>query len=174
MRITIETPFEAVREQTDKAIAAGAAPFDPTLPLYQWQAIQALAVLGSQFSDGDQYALMLAIRKCAQCGLPMPEWVRSGYILAFDTVHTHRAKSWDEVFGEPFPKGKQLHAARRDLSLRWEILERVRELRSSMPIDDRKAIDEEMFSLIGKELGASKTKVSDLYYSFSESMRALP
>lgn len=51
---------------------------------------------------------------CAMYDLIAPDWLACAYLKGFEAVASCRAKSWDEAFGSPFPKGRQLPAMRRD------------------------------------------------------------
>ena len=83
---------------------------DPTLPLFQWAALHELELLRVGYEQGKKFALMLAIRKCANHDLIMPSWVGAGYCAAIDTILNYRSKDWNEVFGSPIPKNAHLNA----------------------------------------------------------------
>ena len=132
---------------------------DPTLPLYQWSAMHDLDGLKEEYESGDSFSLMLALRKCANHDLPMPAWLSRSYIAAFDKVLGYRARSWDEVFGSPIPKGKHLSTLRTERTNGLGIYQRCREL-----IESRHSINPALFEKVGKEFGVSKTVAEDLYY----------
>ena len=52
--------------------------------------------------------------QCAVYDLIAPDWLARAFLKGFDAVVNCRVKSWDEAFGSPTPKGRQLDAMRRD------------------------------------------------------------
>jgi hypothetical protein len=133
---------------------------DPTLPLYQWFALHELDTYEKLY-DTDPYYLMLAIRVCACNGLVMPSWVIKGYIKAYDTVNNYRARSWDAVFGNPFPKGKSLAAARKKRITQtdvWKEVTLILKCEPDTPIDDG------LFERVGKKFNLGKTLTSEYFY----------
>lgn len=133
---------------------------DPTLPLKQWFALQELDICHKNY-EKHPYLLMTAIRICANHELPLPEWAATAYIRAYDTVNNARAKSWDTVFGNPYPKGKHLSAIRKKRMngvAVWNEITRIRQMDPDIPID------EELFEIVGKKLGLGKTLASEYYY----------
>ena len=86
---------------------------DPTLPFSRWVALHNLEQLRARYEQGEKFALMSAIRECANHDLIMPRWVGAGYIKSFDTILNYRSEDWNEVFGRPIPKGKHLAALRK-------------------------------------------------------------
>ena len=142
---------------------------EPDLPLYQWSASQDLDTLKAQFEAGDSFALLQAIRKCANHDLRMPDWVAENYINRFDRVLNCKSGSWDEAFGKPYPKGKHIKEMKERRNLRFRVYVRVREIREA----SKKLIpiDEALFSRVGAEFGIKKTLCNELYY---EVKRMLP
>ncbi len=136
------------------------SPNDPTLPLYQWCAMEALCALEKQFISGDRTALLAAIRRCANHDLPLPSWASKAYISAYDQVLNCDEKSWDVVFGTPYPKGANINAMSKRRNLRFAVWLRVNELRKTAPIDGQ------LFATVGKEMRPiiGKSEASELYY----------
>ncbi len=169
--------FERAQQAQDRFQANGGRSEDPAGPLYQWTAMHTLDELRKKFEAGEKYALMLALRKCANHDLPMPDWVSRAYIRAFDTVHNYRAKSWDAVFGAPLPKGAQLAALRKKrlksiqvwnevqsrLSARQRWNETESRYKSAVPIDDA------LFEQIGQKLGLGLT-ITKKYYAHAKAI----
>jgi hypothetical protein len=58
---------------------------------------------------------------CAMHELVAPDWLARKFLAGFYAVAHARAKSWDEAFGAPFPKGAQLPAIRRRRKQRIEV-----------------------------------------------------
>lgn len=159
--------FEEAKAAHDECVANGRDAADPTLPLYQWNALQQIAELENAFGRGDKMALFAAVRKCANHDLVMPDWVSRAFIRGYDAVLTCSAASWDEAFGRPYPKGMHLANVRESRTKRFAIWLRVSELRDI----DRLAIDDAIFERVGKEFGVGKTRANKLYY---EAERMLP
>lgn len=134
----------------------------PTLPLYQWSALHELERLRARYEQGEKFALMSAIRKCANHDLIMPRWVVAGYIRAFDTIVNYRSKDWNEVFGRPIPKGANLAALRKKRSLKFAVLREIVDIRARDP--DR-AIDAGLFECVGKQFDIGKTLAEEYYYA---------
>lgn len=133
---------------------------DPTLPFSRWAGAQKLAELHRQHDAGDRFALMAALRECARCGMAMPDWVAAGYIKAHDMVLNYRAKSWDEAFGRPIPKGAHLNALRRRRQLRHRVWG---EVFRAMRANPGRPIDKGLFEEIAERLGIGATYCEELY-----------
>lgn len=118
------------------------------------------------FRAGDPYALMQAIRKCANQDLVMPEWVARGYIRAFDRVHNFRAKSWDSVFGKPLPKGAQLAALRKKREKSVHVWNEVQQRHQRGA-----SIDDSLFASVGRKLGLGLTLTKEYYGEWKRRMR---
>ncbi|HET7831818.1 MAG TPA: hypothetical protein VFK88_02525 [Gallionella sp.] len=134
---------------------------DPTLPFFQWAALRKLDDYEKNFV-ADGYWLMTAIRTCANHDLPLPEWAAKAYIKAYDTVNNARAKSWDAVFGNPFPKGRHLNADRKRRMLTFAVWNEVTKMLSMKP---NTALDEGLFETVGKKFAIGKTLASEYYYT---------
>jgi len=114
---------------------------DPTLPHAQWFAFQELAVCEKNY-EKNSYFLMTALRICANHRLPMPDWAARAYIKAYDTVNNAGAKSWNAVFGDPYPKGQHLSAIRKKRMYGvavWNEITLIRQMEPETPIE-RKSI----------------------------------
>jgi hypothetical protein len=120
-----------------------------------------LDALKIQFEGGDDFALLSAIRECANFDLVMPDWVAQNYIRRFDRVLNCHVKSWDEAFGKPYAKGAHIAALRQHRTLRLAILSRIRQVRAMEPDTP---IDDGLFERVGAEFGIGKTTCSELYY----------
>jgi hypothetical protein len=143
----------------------------PETPLYQWVALHDLDRLKAQFESGDRWALLAAVRKCANHSLVMPSWVANGFIAAYDTVLSARIGSWDEALGRPYPKGRHLHNARQDRERRFDVWLRIRNILSQEPDI---AVDDALFERVGRELGIGKTRANRLYYEAERLRLSLP
>lgn len=135
---------------------------DPTLPVSQFFGRLWLEQEQERFAAGDRGALLAAVRECARCGLPMPEWVAAAFIRSYDQVLNCRVKSWDEAFGAPFPKGSHLNALRKRRKLRVfvhsAVIDRVQR-------DPSTPIDKGLFESVGEEFNIGASQAEELYYS---------
>ncbi len=134
---------------------------DPTLPLYQWIALHELDIYAGLYKE-DEYYLMTAIRVCANHDLPLPGWAAKAYITAYDAVNNAREKSWDKVFGSPYPKGAHLNAIRKKRMLSVAVLNEINLIKS---MDPNVKIDDYLFETVGKKFGIGKSLANEYYYS---------
>lgn len=159
---TIEQASEA-QTAAEKAGEAG-----PTTPLFRWAASKRLEFEAKRFNGGDKMALLAAIRICANHDLPLPPWTSSAYIAAYDRVLNCRAKSWDSVFGKPYPAGVHLAARRKRREKSFAVYNEVKRILASAPDTP---IDEHLFERVGKPLGLGKTLAGEFYYAVEKQMK---
>lgn len=141
---------------------------DPTTPYGQWCGKRELAVCEKQY-EHNPYMLLMAIRICANHDLPLPGWAAKAYIAAYDSVTNARAKSWDEVFGAPYPKGTNLAATRKRRVLKhavWNEIHRIKKVNPDTPIDSH------LFECIGAGFGIGKTLAEEFYYEVEREHKA--
>lgn len=117
-----------------------------------------LDILKERFEAGDKSALLYAIYHCLLLERPLPEWLRLAFLHTYEAHARFEIRSWDQVFGQPVPKGTHLETEKRKAELRPLIIERVGALKAEKPID------KQLFEEIGRGLGISGTAVSDIYY----------
>lgn len=150
---------------------------DPTMPLFQWAALHQLDEYEKYYQQ-DSYWLMTAIRTCANHDLPLPEWAAKAYIKAYDTVNNAKAKSWNAVFGNPYPKGQHLSAIRKRRMLMFSVWNEITEILNREQIwndatkqwESVTAIDESLFEAVGKKFHIGKTLASEYYYAAKKQM----
>ena len=87
-----------------RAQAEGMEWFDPAGPLPQWDALQRLDALEGQYAEGDGFALLDAIRICANHDLVIPRWAAMAFIKGFNAVLNCHTDSWDGAFGRPISR----------------------------------------------------------------------
>lgn len=150
-------------DATKRALAdsPGRSDADPTLPVFQWAALHTLEACQEAYQAGNEFELMHAIRVCANHDLPLPEWTARAFIKGYDTIANAREKSWDKVFGAPYPKGAHLHATRKKRVLKFAVWNRVQEIRAREP---EVPIDESLFASVGHEFNIGKTRAAEFYY----------
>lgn len=131
---------------------------DPTLPLCQWSALHNLDNLHTKFIEGNKFALMQAIRECARCDIVMPPWVGSAYIKAFDTILNYKSDNWNQVFGNPIPKGSHLNALRKKRELKHTVhLEALNILQADL----NQPIDAGLFERVAAKFHIGKTQAEE-------------
>lgn len=133
---------------------------DPTLPVSRLFGELDIEQDRQKFEAGDKWALLAAVRECARCSIPMPDWLATAFILAYDGVLNCRIGSWDEAFGRPFPKGTHLAAKRKRRTKAPAVWLAVRKA-----TDAGEPLDEGLFERVGKKLGLGKTQTAEFYYS---------
>jgi hypothetical protein len=121
---------------------------------------EVLEILKKILEGGDKWALLYAIHQCLLLKRPLPEWLRLAFLAAYHSRTGYEIKSWDDVFGQPHPKGTHIKKQKRHFELRHAIMQRVEELQS-----EKTPIDKKLFEKVGKDLGiGGSTTVSDIYY----------
>jgi hypothetical protein len=117
---------------------------------------ECLEILERKYKAGNNSAILLALHQCFIMGKAAPEWLRRAFIDAYEEVAAFGARSWDELFGLPVPKGAHLDARAAYAKLRYPVALRVA-LRDG-------PIEPDLFDHIGAELGIARTTASDVYY----------
>lgn len=139
---------------------------DPTLPFAQWAALHWLDDCRKNYEE-DRYQLMTAIRICANHNLPLPDWAADAFIKAYDTVNNARAKSWNTVFGNPYPKGTHLSALRKRRMKKFAVWNEITLILKTEPDIP---VDEYLFETVGKKFGLGKTLASEYYYAAKQQL----
>jgi hypothetical protein len=96
-----------------------------------------------------------------------PDWAAEFYKQNYMKIMDFQAKSLDEAFGKPFPKGTNLKAKRKYQQLRIAVLETVLRIKGrepDLPFGDM------LFEEVGKVHGISKTVASEIYYKFMKEL----
>lgn len=132
---------------------------DPTLPFSQWVALQNIKQFEEAFNKGKGWALMLAICDCARCNLPLPDWVAKGYLRAYYKVVWCEEKSWDAVFGKPYPKGTNLKALKKKRELKTAVWNTIINIVKTSDT----AIDSQLFERVGNKFNIGKTLAEEYY-----------
>jgi hypothetical protein len=113
-----------------------------------------------RFEWGDQDSLLSAIYVAANHQVNIPPWAAAAFTDALQSVSARfEFKSWDDVFGTPFPKGVHLAAlrnTRKAISI-WGEIEKRRKVSGTKR-------DAALFEEVGRKYGVGKTLCSELYY----------
>jgi hypothetical protein len=118
--------------------------------------------------SGDKAALLRFIAMCFDVGRAVPPWAQERFCNDVHKAACYEIKSWDEVFGRPLKKGKQLSAQRRRKQLGVKIFNRVNELAEA-----GEAVSKPLFERVGEEFGVSCTVTEEIYYNTWNSIRDL-
>lgn len=156
--------FDPWTSSCDEALAADEAGGDPVRghsPFAQWVEVQQInSMLKDKVLGGDGFAVLDAVSRCARSNLLMPDWLAVAFIQRYDQVLNLRVGSWDEAFGAPIPKSKQLRRLRARRELRVEIWNFVIEQTKADPTQPIDKLIEEA----GERTHAGKTLAGELYY----------
>jgi hypothetical protein len=114
------------------------------------------------FEEGDKDRLLWFMNFCFVYRRPVPTWATKAFRAAYLKGVRFEIASWDEVFGRPLKKGKQLAAERRKAAIAERVLELV--LRARHEEKPKKPINKELFESIGKKLGVGGTVAAEIYY----------
>jgi hypothetical protein len=135
-------------------------------PLYQRLAKINLEELYNNYQAGDKQALLEAMHLCMGHAIPLPLWCKTAFSSACREVYDYKAKSWDDVFGHPHPKGMHLGAKREEREKYLQVCQRILQIKKD---DPSRAIDGDLFETVGKEFGiGGKTKTEKWYYTYKD------
>jgi hypothetical protein len=123
-----------------------------------------------KYENGNQWALMQALYVCAREGASLPKWVAHAYVKAYEAARTGHAKSWDDVFGSPYPKGTHFRKVIKHHEILWPLYSRAKEIVQTNP---NQAIDESLFEQVGEEFNIGKTLASEYYYEAKDLSNAI-
>jgi hypothetical protein len=130
-----------------------------------------LEIAKQKFEEGNKAALLMALHRCLLLKKPLPEWMRTAFIRAYESATAFKIRSWDEAFGPPQEKSTHLKTRKQHAKLRYPIAFLVHRLRAM-----GRPIDKSMFEEIAKELkkdeelkedgveGIEATTVEKIYY----------
>lgn len=154
-------PWTATFEEAEAAQRDYPGPTDPDAPIFQWAGAQRISLqLRPRVEAGDGNAAMDAVSQCLRRGLVAPDWLARKFLRCYDQVLNCRVGSWDEAFGPPFPKGKQLARMRFNRHARFAVSNAVLD---AIQRDPHRPIDAGLFEEVGRQVGAGKTLAEELY-----------
>jgi hypothetical protein len=120
-----------------------------------------LEVAKQKFDEGNSAIILMAMHECLLLNRPIPEWLRTAFIRAYESAAAFDIKSWDEAFGSPQEENTQLKKRKKHAELRYPIALRVAQRAS-----DEK-IQPDLFDKIAEELnieGVKGATVRKIYY----------
>lgn len=130
------------------------------------------------YNNGDKLALAHAIAVCACADIRLPEWAAVAYLGGYQKFQDYtrqsrgakgdkfQVQSWDDVLGNPLPKGAHVNALRKRLRYAFYVWAEV-ESRSRQG----EAKGKGMYTAIAEELGLSATTVEEYYTHQREKLR---
>jgi hypothetical protein len=125
------------------------------------------------YKASDKTALLRMLVQCALFRRAMPEWASQAFILIYRAALAGGIRSWDDVFGQPWQPEKPRAQQRRvrTQARKYEVWMRVRQLHEG---EDKPAIDNALFELVGRQLGiGSKSTVAALYGQVERALRRI-
>jgi hypothetical protein len=149
--MTIREPYRTFFTELEKQSDEYAAEFDHKMR--------------TRFEGGDRTVILRYIDLCLRdkgAGA-IPDWVLNEFYASMDRLYRREIKSWDEVFGHPLPKGKQLATERRKLKLAGLIWGKVYDRHEA-----GESITKALFNSVGKECGVSGTVAAEIYYELEK------
>jgi hypothetical protein len=111
----------------------------------------------TRFRRGEKQCLILALRWCIMSRRALPSWVSKELWHASERYYEGQLKSWEGVFGKPFPGKRRKGASTRRKDM--EVWTRVEQRYA-----DGANLDDLLFEEVGKEFGFSATTTKNLYY----------
>ncbi|HNQ64722.1 MAG TPA: hypothetical protein PKW92_06740 [Smithella sp.] len=130
-------------------------------PLFRWLGAQELKELYNTHKAGNSAAILEAIFLCSMNSLPIPRWCEMAYITAYRKVRQYKAKSWDDVFGRPHPKGMHLETKRQEREKGFKVYDMIEKIKQDDPTTP---IDGFLFETIGRKLGIGGKTLTETYY----------
>ena len=109
--------------------------------------------------EGKRLAIIEAIRRCAIRKLPLPDWAAEAFVDCYNKVMGYEVASWDDVFGNPLPKGMRRAKARLLKERAPNIVMLVNQEHTN-----GRAIDDLLFEEVGAGFGLGKTLCKEIYY----------
>jgi len=110
----------------------------------------------SYFEANHKRALIDTIAFALLYEKEIPAWARKALIEGY---FDNRPKSWDDLFGSPFPKGAKVASLRKLNRIKTKVFLRVKELRA-----EGRPIGDELFEQVGKEFAVSAQTVRNAIY----------
>ena len=112
-----------------------------------------------RYDNGETDELPYCLQFCIGNRLPIPDWLATAFMTAYEKIISFEAASWDDVFGKHLRKGGRLARERQRWVLARPIFETVQERHAA-----GRSINKELFYEIGREFGVSGTVASEIYY----------
>ena len=120
-----------------------------------------MAACKARYESGNKRALFDAIFCCigSYPQKSVPEWAVAAFMEAYGKIISAEARTYDEAFGTPWPKGRHLPELRKRLRRRYPIWHRVRILNAG----DGEPIGDDLYRTVARELGIGVDEVRETY-----------
>lgn len=125
-------------------------------PVLRWGAAQGIL----QRRDYFEKQPLEGVSNCVRAGLIAPDWLAIPFIRQYDKVLNCRVGTWDEAFGNAFPKGINLARKRQSRINRIKVINAVA---AAINRDPERPIDTWFWEEIGAPIGVGKTKAQELH-----------
>lgn len=157
--------YEEVCKAEEDYVANGGEILSINSPFTRWHVLKQLDVYQIRYDEGEKFALLLAIRTCAEFKFIMPKWVADAYLRSLDPVMSYQCNDLNDAFGRPTPKGTNINATRK----KWELEGKAYlYARDAILKDPQRTIDDGLYEEIGEKLYISKTTVQEYCKSVIE------
>jgi hypothetical protein len=129
------------------------------------------ALQRKEYEAGDKAALLQMILLCAQDQKSLPDWAVTAFENAYHCVVSGEARSWDDVFGDPHPKGKHVHPTSGEkLNRAFAVHALVRDIHKKEGVP----INNDLFESVGRKTGfGGRTTIAELYGKVEYILRRL-
>ncbi|WP_415902192.1 hypothetical protein ACMXYR_14910 [Neptuniibacter sp. QD29_5] len=136
-----------------------------------------LNLLELEYSAGNKWSISRALALCALNGIPLPKWVASTTLNAFEEIHSGSTnKSWDDYFGSPRAPKQSRKKYNRDRTLApliiFTVLEKIL-INRPIHADTFEEISEELKSHPTNPIDIGTTKIKELFFSARQRSPAL-
>jgi hypothetical protein len=123
-----------------------------------WRSVDRAEEIHQRVLDGDADAILTAVYlRIKEVG---PDWLRTAFCDAYEKVRWAQAKSWDDVFGQPWPKMAHIKQRRTRMIRSAHIVHAVTTAHAKgEPIDGR------LFDKVGQQFGLGGTAAKEVYYA---------
>lgn len=134
------------------------------LPLLQWLAARRIVASKEQILNGkESLPLMMAVYDCLKHGLLAPSWLTDKFSDSLFILHSAQAKSLDEAFGRPFPKGKHVKSLMKNEILRHNIFFYV-----SRAVEDGKSITKGFWEEVSAHFTGGDSQFKEMEELYNE------
>lgn len=137
-------------------------------PFFRWIGAGELQGLYEIYRKGNKAAVIEALYVCSLNSLPIPRWCEMAYLSAYRKIKHYKAKSWDDVFGRPHPKGTHLETKKQEREFAFKVYNRIEQIKRD---DPSTPIDGYLFERIGREFGIGGKTLTEGYYYKEKNFR---
>ena len=133
-----------------------------------WDPNAQLRHIEQRFREGDRRAILEALALCLKYesgGPEIPRGASAAFLTAFAEVSDYSVKSWDDVFGKPFPKGKSQSALKIERRVAEPLFRYVMTERFMPP---QRKLNDILIEEIAEIFGLSKTRAWEYYRAYKK------